>query len=103
MKNTEQAKNETPAKTEKPKVEKPKVEKVTRVKGLLPILIEGATKEEVTKKGEAFYKKHGFKTDDGCVLRHTLNILRDIRQERKGWWSTYKDVSKEDTLKIEKR
>lgn len=86
--------------TKQEKAKTPAQDKITRVKLIRPVLIKGGKKEDLVKEVEALYKKHNFKTDDGCVLRHMMNIMRDIKNQRKGWWASYKDVSKDDTIKI---
>jgi len=95
-------------KKEEKKVEEPKTPKTT-VHYIKQELVSGKhkTRDDVAKTAFDKMKQAGLKTNTRGkelkaekVLSLCNAMLRDINQERKGWWSTFKIVEDEKVIKI---
>jgi len=100
------------AKVETPKTEKPKVEAKSSLLKISDVFRKVAVKgtknqEDMAKQIMAEFTKAGQTTnckgkplEETKVKNQIKAMLKDIKQERKGWWKTYTINETETELKI---
>ena len=83
------------------------VTKIPTVSILKDLLKEGGKIEDIAKTAKQRLDKRGQKTNsagkqitEANLQRLAKAMLRDISNERKGWWSTFEISEEQDQVKI---
>jgi len=101
--------NKTEKKEVGQKEEAKEAKKPSTIASVFKIEAEKGAKDrkELASKILAYFKEQGIENNvkgkpilESRVLQQISAMLRDIKQERKGWWNTYTITENENVLKI---